>query len=186
MTTTASICGEGNPACFSCAAPQACGVIDRMCLPPGAGSVGAACTADGDCRPGTNTGRPFCLTDVTGGVCTDLCSASVTCASGTSCVGFGDFSICLQTCSTLGSFSECGRGSQFSCEFVGSGGVCVPACTSSSQCGTDGRCDAFPGGQRCCGLTGLPCCPTGTACTGLNAFGSRASVCGEGARDYCS
>ena len=185
--TTPSLCGETGAACTLCPGGQACGLLQLTCGAPGSLPIGSACTADHQCAPGRNTGRPFCLTDLPGGACTDLCSASTPCAAGSSCVAFGGINICLKTCTALGSFSTCGRGSTYSCEFVGSGGVCVPACGTAADCGGGGtRCEFFGEGNRCCGTTSLPCCPAEPQCTGFNAAGARPSACGEGARNYCS
>jgi len=166
-----------------------CGLSTGYCTYAGSGTIGAACTSDPLCASGQNIAMPWCIVDpsIPGGMCSDLCTTTVACATGGTCVGASATSngVCYKSCTTLGLKTECGRTDMVCDDFTfGTGAMkaCVPACTTvnvSSVCGTatNVRCAAD---GRCCGTPGNVCCTSGTAC--VTSTGGASTCNGTG---YC-
>ena len=150
---------------------------DANCTAPAPGSVGGACTTDGQCDSATGAGDGFCLRGRAGdavwpaeGYCVnriDMCVVDADCGTGNLCARVEDpagaFRVCLLGCAASGCICGPGQICQASV-----GGVslqagqmaCVPgdaaaadgaACAGIADCGADSVCrdDAFeyPGGQ---------------------------------------
>jgi hypothetical protein len=166
-------CGAGGAACASCSAPNAyCGRGEHECAPAGSGTLGAACSSDGNCELGTHTQEPWCQ-PWPGGYCEDTCdSMGVSpgpCPSGDYCLGMlgalggGDYlGLCLLHCT-----GTCANASDLCDPSVGDGqGYCVPKCTTAQDCDTffadpNAQCNAANG--QCCGIVNFACC-SGNTC----------------------
>lgn len=103
-----------------------------------------------------------------GGYCSETCSGSGGCRSGSSCTSFGLFAgsndkYCLDDCAWTGGQSSCRSGYVCDRNFTDRPGTssCVPACTSPAQCGTGLGCES----GFCCGLQTYRCC-AGNTCQG--------------------
>ncbi|MEW5740177.1 MAG: S8 family serine peptidase [Myxococcota bacterium] len=94
----------------------------------GASEVGLACADNAPCGTGGE-----CLTGWPQGYCSKECSTSA-CPLGAKCIDFGSVQACLATCTGPRAGQSTCR-SAYVCEDDGTGaGVCVPACTSNTDC----------------------------------------------------
>lgn len=92
-------------------------VVRRVCVPrtgvPGrpvpAFDIGDACLADADCN------RNTCMTDLSGGYCSQEACDIVGCPSGSQCfrLGLEDYHVCLKNCATSG---QCRTGEGYTCD----------------------------------------------------------------------
>jgi hypothetical protein len=122
-------CGANGAPCRACGAGQACGATGCE-TPPPTRAVGAACTADSECRAGLGP-TAICRTMTSsgtavyqGGYCTLRCPATA-CPTGSSCVSldvsFGETeALCWDNC---GSTDAC-RVPGYACYQVGGGNAC--------------------------------------------------------------
>jgi hypothetical protein len=179
--TTCAVTGLANAECRVCQAPGACGggTERGFCVNVGTKPLGSPCVWDGECAPGTGTGRPTCLTGLAwpGGYCSDACTAA-TCAAPDLCWTFQSQNVCLKGCSAPG--ASCGDAGTV-CETVGNSTstACLPKCTPATaafQCAS-ARCHAD---GRCCGASGNVCCGTGAECSGPSTDGGVSSCLPNG------
>jgi hypothetical protein len=148
-------CGANG---FACCEGTSCDVglgcdTDKYCKPMLAG-IGGACSqnahcASSNCIPQQSNGS------WPGGYCTQAC-ASAACPSGSKCVNLSS-AICMKSCPSPGGQSTCRSGYVCDLGWAGYGAgdaVCIYACTSAAECGTNLSCT----GGFCCGRTGYRCC----------------------------
>lgn len=104
--------------------------------------IGNSCMIDANCREGkcldeSNSGYP-------GGICVSPCNETSSCAQGSSCVELNSRDqYCLPACNP--SSPDCRDGYACADSGFGSAGVCVPQCTSDTQCRSPAVCDSSRG-----------------------------------------
>jgi len=138
-----------------------------VCLPtdgigsnfPAAGSVGSACSGEGQCSNGLE-----CLTHLDGGYCSASCSGDSDCPTSSHCEQFGDQGFCYRDCTDN---TQCRAGY-----------VCTDADLSEASCvPSEGRVTVNPNGVN----DGQPCV------SDINCKGGVCSKAGEGyPGGYCT
>ncbi|MEZ4473361.1 MAG: hypothetical protein R3F60_21755 [bacterium] len=176
----ATLChgGRCHPACETaadCRPGRACNRFDDdapFCQARGAGEVGAACAASGDCADG------LCFADR----CRAPCGGGAPCGEGEACVPLGGAAWCLPSGpgalgDVCGADAECAGG-------LCVGRRCAETCEAQGECPPPAACRPLRGGDFCvleCDAVSGEGCLAAEQCVPLDGGGGRCVLPGPGA-----